>query len=81
MLNFNCIFRYVFRPKDLYIDRPLPYLIGSDEWYQHFHVGLEDSSGESESEKVSDTFSESNSESDLPIIQDRSQVTNIYILR
>jgi hypothetical protein len=65
---------YVLRPKDLYIDRPLPYVIGSEEWHKNWHVGLEDSSSDSETEKVSDQFSESDSESDLPIIQDRSQI-------
>ncbi|XP_044260910.1 WASH complex subunit 2 isoform X2 [Tribolium madens] len=65
---------YVLRPKDLYIDRPLPYVIGSEEWHRTWHVGLEDSSSGSETEKVSDNFSESDSESDLPIIPDRTQI-------
>ncbi|KAJ3650580.1 hypothetical protein Zmor_016670 [Zophobas morio] len=65
---------YVLRPKDLYIQRPLPYVIGSADWHKNWHVGLEDSSSDSETEKVSDKFSESDSESDLPIIQDRSQI-------
>ncbi|RZB39905.1 WASH complex subunit FAM21A, partial [Asbolus verrucosus] len=65
---------YVLRPKDLYLDRPLPYVIGSEEWHKSLHVGLEVSSSDSETENVSDKFSESDSESDLQAIQDRSQI-------
>lgn len=68
------------RPKDLYIERPLPYIIGTTEWHKSWHVGLEDSSSDSETEKVSENFSESDSESDLPIIQDRSQVHMFFPL-
>ncbi|XP_064214382.1 WASH complex subunit 2 isoform X2 [Tribolium castaneum] len=65
---------FVLRPKDLYLERPLPYVIGSEEWQKTWHVGLEDSSSDSETEKVSDNFSESDSESELPIIPDRTQI-------
>lgn len=73
-LNFS----FVLRPKDPYIDRPLPYVIGTDEWNKKLHVGLVDSSSESEDEQVSEKFSDTDSESDLPIIN-RSQVCSYYI--
>lgn len=30
-------------PKDLYKNRPLPFLIGSKEWYVKWHIGLAES--------------------------------------
>ncbi|XP_048521451.1 WASH complex subunit 2 isoform X2 [Dendroctonus ponderosae] len=57
---------YVMQPKDLYADRPLPYLVGSKEWHQKWHVGLLPSDSESESEPEEEMYSSSNSEIDLP---------------
>lgn len=55
---------FVLKPKDPYVDRPLPFVIGTDEWYKKWHVGLLDSSSESEDEKVSEKFSDSDSVSE-----------------
>ncbi|KAJ8963320.1 hypothetical protein NQ318_018789 [Aromia moschata] len=57
---------YVLQSKDLYGDRPLPLIIGTEEWYKKWHVGLTDSSSDSESDKVSETYSDSDSEDHLP---------------
>ncbi|KAB0791810.1 hypothetical protein PPYR_03610 [Photinus pyralis] len=55
---------FVLKPKDPYVDRPLPFVIGTDEWYKKWHVGLLDSSSESEDEEVSEKFSDSDSVSE-----------------
>lgn len=54
----------VFRPKDPYHNRPLPYLIGSKEWHEKWHIGLIDSdledddmSGNGGNEEMSDSSS------------------------
>lgn len=59
IVNF---YSFVLRPKDPYIDRPLPYVIGSEEWYKSPYAGLGDSSSDSEGDKVSETYSDSESE-------------------
>lgn len=51
--------------KDPYIDRPLPYLIGTENWQKKWHVGLLPSDDESESEKEQDVYS-SDSDTTLP---------------
>lgn len=33
-------FSIIVRAKDFYTDRPLPYVIGTDEWYASDHCGL-----------------------------------------
>lgn len=51
--NFNLFFSVIFRPKDAYQNRPLPYLIGSKEWHEKWHIGLEeDESDESDNENA-----------------------------
>lgn len=46
-------FSVVYRPKDPYKHRPLPYLIGSKEWHEKWHIGLvEEESEESDNENV-----------------------------
>ncbi|KRT85058.1 hypothetical protein AMK59_1503, partial [Oryctes borbonicus] len=67
---------FVLHPRDPYIARPLPYVIGTEKWYKKLHVGLGDSSSESEDEKLSEKFSDTDSESDLPITN-RSQAKSI----
>lgn len=74
LLSNNCGVRsYVLRPKDPYLNRPLPYVIGTEEWHKKWHVGLLESSSESETEQLSEKFSDSDSESDLPVTN-KSQV-------
>ncbi|KAF5286996.1 hypothetical protein FQA39_LY16110 [Lamprigera yunnana] len=57
--------RFVLKPIDPYAHRPLPYLIGSEEWHKKWHVGLLDSSSESDQDKISEKFSDSDSEIDF----------------
>lgn len=49
-------FSIIFRPKDPYQNRPLPYLIGSKEWHEKWHIGLEEDeeSDESDNENADD---------------------------
>lgn len=63
------IFSYILQPKDMYCERPLPYLIGTQEWYTKWHVGLK-SETDSESEKEEDSFS-SSTDSDDDILKDK----------
>lgn len=53
--------------KDPYIDRPLPHIIGTEEWHKKWHVGLRESPSDSENEASSEKFSDTDSETDLPI--------------
>lgn len=48
----------------MYAHRPLPPVIGTDEWYKNWH--LDDLSSDTESDKVSDVYSESDSDDNLP---------------
>ncbi|XP_018321650.1 WASH complex subunit 2 isoform X2 [Agrilus planipennis] len=60
--------RFSLRAKDPYSDRPLPYVIGTEEWHKYWHVGLlEETSSESECEMVSNKESCSDSEDTLPV--------------
>lgn len=64
IIFFFCSF--VLRPKDPYLDRPLPFIIGTEEWHKKWHVGLQDtSSDEGDSDKLSDNYSDD--DSDLPL--------------
>lgn len=58
-------YSFVYRPKDLYQDRPLPHLIGSKEWHDKWHVGLIDSDAEdvSDNEGANDLTKSSTSSS------------------
>ncbi|XP_072948460.1 uncharacterized protein [Epargyreus clarus] len=61
--------RVVYKPKDLYGNRPLPYIIGSQQWKSKWHAGLipEDSDSESDTSKAeppSEVYSDSAPESD-----------------
>ncbi|CAH0602049.1 unnamed protein product [Chrysodeixis includens] len=46
--------RLVLKPRDLYADRPLPYIIGSQPWKNKWHAGLvlEDSDSDSSTSKA-----------------------------
>lgn len=46
----------IYRPKNLYHERPLPYIVGSKDWAEHWHVGLcdDDNFSEDEIEEFSD---------------------------
>lgn len=70
---------YVLRLKDPYIERPLPLVIGTDEWYKKWHAGLKESSSESESDKSSEKFSDTDSETDLPI-SNRAKVKSPFFI-
>ncbi|KAJ8706240.1 hypothetical protein PYW08_010866 [Mythimna loreyi] len=59
--------RMVLKPKDMYANRPLPYIIGSQPWKNKWHAGLvlEDSDSDSSASKVehdSDQYSQSEPE-------------------
>lgn len=72
-INENSV---IFRPKSLYEHRPLPYLIGSKDWHEKWHIGLidEDSDG-SGNENVDDEASISSSSlSSLPGVSISSNV-------
>lgn len=48
----------MFRSKDPYQNRPLPFLIGSKEWKEKWHIGLIDSDDEEKSENdINEEFS------------------------
>lgn len=66
----------VYRRIDPYIDRPLPYVIGTADWHKYWHVGLAHSSSDSEVENEQEQFSETESEHENQNVQsrDRSQV-------
>lgn len=50
----------VFRPKNPYKHRPLPYLIGSKEWHEKWHIGLiEEDSDQSDNDNNNDAEEES----------------------
>ncbi|XP_055687726.1 WASH complex subunit 2 [Lutzomyia longipalpis] len=55
----------VFRPRDPYRHRPLPYVIGSKEFKEKWHVGLVDSESDTENEDAQ--FSEGASESEMSV--------------
>ncbi|KAJ6641565.1 WASH complex subunit 2 [Pseudolycoriella hygida] len=52
----------VCRPKNPYLDRPLPYLIGSKQWNDKWHIGLIESDEEVMSDEEKEEFSQSSSE-------------------
>ncbi|VEN44424.1 unnamed protein product [Callosobruchus maculatus] len=55
---------FILKPKDIYAQRQLPPVIGTDEWFKKWHLAEE--SSDSESDKVSEVYSESDSEECLP---------------
>nr|XP_023017779.1 WASH complex subunit 2 isoform X2 [Leptinotarsa decemlineata] len=55
---------FILKPKDTYAHRPLPPVIGTDEWYKRWNS--EDSSSDSGDDKMADIYSESDSEDNLP---------------
>ncbi|CAH1099543.1 unnamed protein product [Psylliodes chrysocephalus] len=55
---------FVFKPKDVYENRQLPPLIGSDDWYKNWYI--EDQTSDVDSEKSSEVYSESDSDDNLP---------------
>lgn len=57
----------------MYGHRPLPPVIGTEEWYQRWHLDIP--SSESESDHMSDVFSDSDSEDNLP----KDSVSSYYI--
>lgn len=63
--------RQVMKAKDMYVERPLPYIIGSEPWKSKWHAGLvvEDSDTESTTSKVerdSEQYSQSEPEEFTP---------------
>ncbi|KAJ8688344.1 hypothetical protein QAD02_024139 [Eretmocerus hayati] len=48
--------RIMLRPKDPYQNRPLPYIIGTEQWTLSSKVGLESSSSDSEQDDEGDNF-------------------------
>ncbi|XP_044763788.1 WASH complex subunit 2 [Coccinella septempunctata] len=65
---------YVYRRKDPYINRRLPFVIGSEEWHKKWHVGLEET--DSENEQSSEKLSESESEDNVSEKKDHSDVSS-----
>lgn len=57
---------HFFRPKDPYLDRATPFVIGSKEWKEKWHIGLVESEDESE-EDIPEEFSDSSDGNSLSI--------------
>ncbi|XP_028141970.2 WASH complex subunit 2 isoform X2 [Diabrotica virgifera virgifera] len=55
---------FVLKPKDVYEHRPLPPLIGSEEWYKNWY--LEEDDSDVDSQKSEEIYSESDSDDNLP---------------
>lgn len=72
---------FLYRPIDPYIDRPLPYVIGTQEWHKYWHVGLGFSSSDSELENDQEQFSESDSEYEIQKLpkRDNTQVIRFFL--
>lgn len=67
--HFLCYFSsFALTLKDPYINRPLPNVIGTEEWHKNWHVGLQETSSESENEATPEKYSDTDSETDdLPV--------------
>lgn len=63
-ISYSNVCEYILKPKDIYSHRPLPPIIGSEEWYQKWHLDIP--SSDSDTDGVSDIYSESDSEDNLP---------------
>ncbi len=50
------------QPRDPYLNRPLPHLIGSKLWNEKWHIGLIESEEEVMSDEEPEEFSQSSSE-------------------
>lgn len=62
MFHWRVYSSIIFRPKDPYRNRPLPYLIGSKDWQEKWHIGLVDSDADDGSDNDPiDEMSESTS--------------------
>ncbi|CAG9834891.1 unnamed protein product [Diabrotica balteata] len=55
---------FILKPKDVYEHRPLPPLIGSEEWYKNWY--LEEDDSDVDSQKSEEIYSESDSDDNLP---------------
>ncbi|XP_072388516.1 uncharacterized protein [Diabrotica undecimpunctata] len=55
---------FVLKPKDVYEHRPLPPLIGSEQWYKNWY--LEEDDSDVDSQKSEEIYSESDSDDNLP---------------
>ncbi|XP_077291822.1 uncharacterized protein LOC143915197 [Arctopsyche grandis] len=59
----NLVSNVILRPQDIYADKPLPYIIGTQKWLKKWHIGLEEcSSDESDSENEKSTKKEDDEE-------------------
>ncbi|OXU28146.1 hypothetical protein TSAR_006961 [Trichomalopsis sarcophagae] len=58
----NAVPSVILRPKDPYQDRPLPYVIGTEQWKSSNKIGLESSSSESEQNDDDDEDSASDTD-------------------
>ncbi|XP_053621908.1 WASH complex subunit 2A isoform X2 [Plodia interpunctella] len=73
--------RMVLKPKDLYEDRPLPYIIGSYAWQSKWHAGLlqEDSDTDSSVKREPwdrEEYSESETEVSKPVKEQESSCSS-----
>ncbi|XP_063632748.1 WASH complex subunit 2 [Cydia splendana] len=78
--------RLVLKPKDLYADRPLPHIIGSQAWKSKWHAGLvpDESDSDSSTSKVEEVEQYSESEEERPAehyIPDRTMSTSTLSLQ
>ncbi|XP_063545644.1 WASH complex subunit 2 [Cydia strobilella] len=78
--------RLVLKPKDLYADRPLPYIIGSQAWKSKWHAGLvpDESDSDSSTSKVEEVEQYSESEEERPVehyMPDRTMSTSTLSLQ
>lgn len=69
-------------PNDLYQDRPLPYVIGSDKWIASNKIGLESSSSESEQlDEENESESEKEEETRIQKVFNNRHSTELNIAR
>ncbi|XP_063372258.1 WASH complex subunit 2-like [Cydia amplana] len=78
--------RLVLKPKDLYADRPLPYIIGSQAWKSKWHAGLvpDESDSDSSTSRVQEVEQYSESEEERPVehyMPDRTMSTSTLSLQ
>lgn len=59
-------FSVIFQPKNPYEHRPLPYLIGSKEWHEKWHIGLVDEESDDSDNEHLDQESISSSSASTP---------------
>ena len=71
----------ILRPRDPYQDRPLPYVIDTEQWKSSSKVGLESSSSESEQNDEDEDSVSDTDDKNVPNILNTNARTNLGIGR